>query len=58
MADKIKVPKLSFLESQIIGSNRELPVKQKQIKKFGLSFFSFQFNAQNRFVISHTVRLW
>ena len=27
-------------------------------KNFGLSFFSFQFNAKNRFVISHTVRLW
>jgi hypothetical protein len=27
-------------------------------KNFGLSFFSFQLNAKNCFVISHTVRLW
>jgi hypothetical protein len=46
----------SFILSHI-GSFENLNFKKFQ-KKFDQRFFSFQLNAKNRFVISHTVRLW
>jgi hypothetical protein len=42
---------------KILGKNLENFSKIEN-KNFGLSFFSFQMNAKNRFVISHTVRLF
>jgi hypothetical protein len=42
----------------VIWKSRILKNFSKIKKKFGLSFFSFQLNAKNCFVISHMVRLW